>query len=247
MANPQPDIFFKWSKELWKAVIRWKFPPRSRQVFDALAYLTYGQVPPVKERQISGKMLMELTGHNKNQTTKALHQLISMNIVAKNGNYYPASMRINKDYETWKQLPKTATPRKQRVSEKVPKKLLPKTATIVAKNGNNPDLHLISSKKENLAIALYNFYKTEINPLKKVRHSSIKNISHYLKFHSHEDLKKSIQNYKVESDKNEPRYRKSCSNFFGRSGESEKYFEDYLPNNFTTPVESSEGIWAVDL
>lgn len=192
---------------------------------------------------------MNLTGHNKNQTTKALHQLINMNIVAKNGNYYPASIGINKDYESWKLLPKTATPRKQRVCEDVANKELPKTATIVAKNGNKKNLHLISSKKENIAIALYDFYKTEIDPLKKVRKGAIKNILFYLKEYPPEDLKKSIENYKTEALNSEPRYRKSASNFFGRNGESERYFEDYLPGTFTLPKDYTDddntGCWAL--
>jgi hypothetical protein len=38
-----------------------------------------------------------------------------------------------------------------------------------------------------------------------------------------------------EALENIPKYRKSASNFFGRNGDSERYFEDYLPVNFEAP------------
>jgi phage replication O-like protein O len=233
MANPQPDIFLKWSKELWKALAKKKIPSRARQVFDAIAMLTYGQIPPVKEKQISNQEIMKLTGLNSNQTAKGIGQLLSMNIIAKNGNYYPRSIGINKDYDSWKLLPKMAKSSNDKALQEVPKK-------IIAKNGKNFSQKRLKPKKRTLyntrereyVDLLYEFYKNEINPLRKTKKAAQKNIAFYLKEYSFEDLKKCILNYKISAIKSESQYRKNPSNFFGRTGDSERYFEDYLPKNF---------------
>ena len=131
------------------------------------------------------------------------------------------------------------TTRKQRVSGKVAKKKSPEMEKSVSRNGDLKKVTPIILKKEELAIAIYDLYKNEINPLKKVRKGAIKNILFYLKEYPPEDLKKSILNYKPEALSSQPRYRKSCSNFFGRNGESERYFEDYLSGNFEQPKSSA--------
>jgi peptide methionine sulfoxide reductase MsrA len=244
VANPQPDIHVRISKELWRAIIKWKFPPRSRQIFDAIIYLTYAQIPPVKEAQISGGKLMELTGLNKNQTSKGFVQLLNSNLVAKNGDYRPPIIGINKNYESWKESPKMATTPKIKGLQPSKKKESPKMATRVAKNGDSSKVvPIIYNKKEILAIDLYEFYKNEINPQKKVRKGAIKNILFYLKKYSLDELKKSIENYKIEALENTPKFRKSCSNFFGRNGESECYFEDYLSSNFKDTKDTDDDEW----
>ena len=233
MANPQPDVFLKWSKELWKAIIKKKIPSRPRQVFDAIVFLTYGAVPSVKERQIEAKEIMELTGLNKNQTSKALGQLLECNLVAKNGNYRPPIIGINKDYETWKELPKTATSRKDRASQAPPRK-------VVAKNGNSGSQKrqlkgkstLYIFKNKELSDSLYEFYKNEIKPFRKSSQRAKKNIIFYLKKYSFEDLKKAVSNYKKIAMKSEPEFRKDPANFFGKQ---EEYFLDYLPENYEAP------------
>jgi phage replication O-like protein O len=237
MANPQPDIFIRWSKELWKQIIKKKIPPRPRQVFDAIAYLTYGAIPSVKEKQITAKEIMELTGLNKNQTSKALGILLDSNLVAKNGNYYPPIIRINKDYEKWKELPKMATARNGKVLQAPPKKG-------VAKNGNRScqkrqqvkTSTLYNIKNRELVDSLYEFYKNEINPLRKSSQRAKKNIAYHLKKHPFENLKKAILNYKKIALKSEPEYRKDPANFFGKN---EEYFLVYLQDNFDAPENST--------
>jgi hypothetical protein len=87
--------------------------------------------------------------------------------------------------------------------------------------------------KENreLAISLYDFYKNEISPLRKTRKAAIKNISYYLQEYNFETLKNAIKNYGTTVKENAPQFRKNPSNFFGRTGDSERYFEDYLDKN----------------
>lgn len=242
MASPQPDIFFKMSKELWDAIIKFGIQKRPRQVFDAIISLTYGAFPPVKEAQISGNILMELTGQNKWQTSHALKQLVDMNLVAKNCNYRPASIGINKDYENWKELRKTATINKHKGLQAPPKKELRKTATKVAKNRNsNKTVPYTRTKRDrDKSESLYNFYKTEIDPARKSAVRAKKNISYYLKKHTEENLKKAIENYKSTLNGNDPTYRKDPANFFGRN---EQYFLDFLPGTFEEQKKSDPNKW----
>ena len=236
MANPQPDIFFKWSKELWLAIIKTHFPGNTRQVFDAIAFLTYGNNPSVKEAQIEQKKIAELTIINKHSVSRAMRQLLNANMVVKNDNYYPPSIGINKDYESWKELSKMTTPPKTKGLQQSPKKGVVKNDKKSCQKRQllkNPTLYKL--EKENMSIEIYEFYKKEISPLRKTRKAAIKNICFYLKEYSGAELKTSISNYKGTARESEPRYRKNPSNFFGRTGDSERYFEDYLPGEFKAP------------
>jgi phage replication O-like protein O len=238
MANPQPDIFIGWSKELWKAIMKIRISGVPRKVFDAIGFLTYGANPRVKEAQITGKQIMELTGLDKKTVSKSLNQLLKMNLVTKNGDYWPPKLRINKDYDSWKESPKKANlanikglrkPPQKGVTNigdrKSPKKATPKNPTFKYK------------RIKNTVDFLYNFYKTEISPLRKSSTRAKENISYYLKKYSFEDLKKSIENYKITIDGTDPQFRKDPANFFGKL---DKYFLDYLPENFESPKDSIE-------
>lgn len=238
MANPQPDIFIGWSKELWKAIVRTRIPGVSRQVFDAIAMLTYGANPRVKEAQIEQKKIAELTGLSQVAVSKSMSQLLKMNLVTKNGNYWPPIIRINKDYDSWKELPKKVTlpddkglqrSKKKGVTkngnQKLPKKVTPKNPTFKTR------------RKENTVGVLYNFYKNEISPLKKSSARAKENIAYYLQKYPFESLKKAIENYKSTINGTEPRYRKDPANFFGKN---DRYFIDYLPENFESPKSTYE-------
>lgn len=235
MANPQPDIFIGWSKELWRALIAIRIPGVSRQIFDAIALLTYGANPRIKEAQISNKQIMELTGLNKVSVSKGLKQLFVMNLVTKDGNYRPPIIRINKDYESWvelkKKLPKMVTPRTDAGLQRERKNQLPKMVTKVTKDGNKKQITPIISKRREIAGEIYNFYINEISPSDKTRNRAVKNIEYHLKKHLSDDLKLSIKNYKMKALKREPEYRKNPANFFGHR-EKDQYFIDYLKGNF---------------
>ena len=97
----------------------------------------------------------------------------------------------------------------------------------------------ISEQTQNSSVWLYNFYIEKIDPLNKSRQRCLKNLQPYLKDYSLEDLKQSILNYSNTALERDRVYRKDPANFFGKN---EKYFQDYLPENFkgqSTP----EGAW----
>ena len=230
MANPQPDIFLKWSKELWKAKIKIRIPGVANQVFDAIAYLTYGQNPPIKEAKIEQKAIAELTGLHKMAVSKAMTQLLKMNLVTKNGYSIPPTIGINKDYETWKPVTKKGYCLQNQGSIKTKKKR-------VTKNGYYQSPKMVTRKISTLyklenrekVDELYELYKTEIQPLRKSSARAKENISYYLKKYTYTDLSKAILNYKTTIEKTGPEFRKDPANFFGKN---DRYFIDYLPDNF---------------
>jgi hypothetical protein len=83
---------------------------------------------------------------------------------------------------------------------------------------------------------IYTHYNSEINSLRKTSMRAKTNIKHYLKKYSFDVLIKSIDNYKTTLNGTDPQYRKDPANFFGKT---DKYFIDYLPENFK-PTKSSE-------
>ena len=236
MANPQPDIFISISKEWHKAIRKVRISGLQWQVLNTIISKTWGAFPRLKKAQISQEEFMEETGLNSTTISKTKKQLLDMGFITQLGNGRSLTYCIQKDYELWNPLPKKVTTSNGKGLQKPPKVSLPKKVMNGTQLGNEKKSHLIIVKKEELAITLYDFYKNEINPQKKVRKGAIKNILFYLKEYSLDDLKKSIQNYKTEALENTPKYRKGASNFFGRSGESERYFEDYLKENFTEPI-----------
>lgn len=121
MASPQTENgYFKVSNELWDALVRTRIPGEARQVLDCVIRKTYGYREKVAA--ISLADFVEATGLTKPHACRGLRKLKQMNIVAQNGNGDNARYGIQKNYEKWKPLPKTAT--------------LPKTAKPVAQNGN---------------------------------------------------------------------------------------------------------------
>lgn len=79
---------------------------------------------------------------------------------------------------------------------------------------------------------LYLFYIKIILPKQKSKYRALINIKYYLKNYSYEDLIKAIENYKIICVEYDPEYRKDPANFFGKK---DKFFIDYLKENFETP------------
>ena len=235
MANPQPDKFIRYSKEYHAALAKIRISGVQHQILQAIIFFTWGQFPSVTEAQISQQNFMDYTGLNSVAISKAKKELLERCLITKNGNYNPPKYSIQKDYDIWNPLPKKVTASNIKGSQRRAKNPLPKLVTTVTKNGNRKKSHLIYNKNKELAIELYEFYKNEIDPLRKTKKAALKNISFYLKEYSVEDLKKSIENYGKTALRSDRRFRKNPSNFFGRTGDSERYFEDYLPDNMTPP------------
>lgn len=238
MANPQPDIFIAWSKELWKAILKTHLFGNKWRVFGAIGLLTYGAIPRMKEAQITNEEIVKLTDLDKFVVSKCLKQLLKANLVVKNDNYRPPIMRINKDYDSWKELSKLTTSSKIKGSQRSQKKELSKMTTKVVKIDNSSKITPLNNiKKKKQIDFLYNFYKTEISPLRKSSTRAKENIHYYLKKYPFGDLKKSILNYQSTINGTEPQYRKDPANFFGKN---DRYFVDYLPENFEEPKTAIE-------
>lgn len=104
MANPQPDKFIRISTELWEAICRIRIPGEARQVLDTIIRKTYGYHK--KEDQIALSQFCLCTNLSKTTVCKAIGKLISMNLITQKGNDRGKTYRFNKDYSTWKPLPK---------------------------------------------------------------------------------------------------------------------------------------------
>jgi len=114
MANPQPDIFTKYSKEYHQAICKIRIPGEARQVLDFIMYKTWGFSK--KEDWISLSQFEKGTGLKKPNVIRAVNKLLSMNLIIKkdNGiikkdNVWGATYSLQKDYEKWKPLSKKIT------------------------------------------------------------------------------------------------------------------------------------------
>lgn len=123
MANPQPDKYIRISTELFEQLCRIRISGEARQVFDTLIRKTYGFQK--KEDQVSLGQFAISTGLKRPTVAKAIKKLIIMNLVTKKDNsiYF-----INKDYDSWKPIPKKITllPKKVRNHTQKGNRVLPK-------------------------------------------------------------------------------------------------------------------------
>jgi len=160
---------------------------------------------------------------------RAIKKLKDKNIifVSKKANRTLPTYEFNKKYKTWKALAKRLivskiVNREQKSKSPLAKKLI---STLYTKDTITKDTPLL----------IYNFYKTEIKPLKKSSVRAKENIKFYLKKYSQEQLMQSIKNYKTICG-DDPVYKKDPANFFGKR---ERYFIDYIPENFE-PIKKDE-------
>ena len=133
MASPQienghTDI----ANELLEALCRIRIPGEARQVLDTIIRKTYGWHK--KEDVISLSQFVRATGMNKPHIVESLSKLLRMNIITEKGKAVTEKGdeigRIygpNKDYETWRPLPKKVTlPKKIKTLTEKDKGALPK-------------------------------------------------------------------------------------------------------------------------
>jgi len=141
MASPQVENgYVAIATELFEALTRTRIPGEARQVFDTILRKTYGWKK--KEEIISIKHFTEVTGLSAVHVCQSVKKLKAMNmiVVTEKGNKR-CEYGINKDFETWKLLPKKVTsiepPKDSTLSELLPKKvILPKKVTTVTEKGN---------------------------------------------------------------------------------------------------------------
>jgi phage replication O-like protein O len=109
MANPQlEDGYTPIANEILDALARIRVPGCARQVLDVIIRKTYGWGK--KADRISLSQLSEATRLSRVYVVKARHTLEQMNLiklgVTQKGNGTETTYWFNKDYETWKVLPK---------------------------------------------------------------------------------------------------------------------------------------------
>lgn len=110
MANPQKENgYTAIANELFEALCRIRVNGEARQVLDVVFRKTYGFNK--KEDRIALSQFVDITGLKKQTVCKALNKLKYMNliVVTQKGNAEDNIFNINKDYTTWKPLPKKVT------------------------------------------------------------------------------------------------------------------------------------------
>lgn len=120
MANPQLENgYIKIANELFEAIARIRIPGEVRQVIDVILRKTYGFN---KKTDCIALSQFELsTGIDKSHCSRALNKALSMNLITKKGGGKATTYSLNKNYDSWKPLPKRATVAKQG-NKSLPKK-----------------------------------------------------------------------------------------------------------------------------
>ena len=108
MANPQKENgYMAVANEIQEALCAFRIPGEARQVFDTILRKTYGYNK--KEDRIPLTQFCLYTKLKRKTVCKAINKLLEMNLITKKGTSWVNSYRINKDFETWKPLPKKVT------------------------------------------------------------------------------------------------------------------------------------------
>ena len=144
MANPQVENgYVRIATEIFEALCRIRINGEARQVFDVVFRKTYGFNK--KEDRIALSQFVEATGLKKPTVCKALNKLKEMNLVIVTQKDNEDNIfQINKNFETWRPLPKKITDKKGLKSSKtksLPKKeiveVLPKKEISVTQKDNS--------------------------------------------------------------------------------------------------------------
>jgi phage replication O-like protein O len=103
VANPQPDIFVKVSKELFRAIYKTRISGVERQVLDLILYETYGYLPNRKTVPLTNREIARRVGITRQNTNRAINALLKreMIIVVKNDYEKTKRFGIQKDYDKW--------------------------------------------------------------------------------------------------------------------------------------------------
>jgi len=127
MANPQPDIFTRFSNELIDAYITASrfLSPYENTIWLYIFRRTYGFHK--KEDWIALKQIEEQIGIRQPHVARTKKKLLSKNMIIKNGH----KVGIQKNYEEWN-IPKWVYP----IRYNIPKQVLPKQVIKLTQTGN---------------------------------------------------------------------------------------------------------------
>ncbi len=98
------DPFTQIPNELLEALARLRIPGEPRQVLDVILRRIYGFHKKLDAISLSQFCLA--TGLKRNTVCKAIKKLLFMNLITKKGTTTSTIYAVNKDFETWKPLPK---------------------------------------------------------------------------------------------------------------------------------------------
>lgn len=99
MANPQPDKFTKISSEMLDALCKMRIPGEARQVFDCIMRKTYGFYK--QKDSISLSQFSEATGMTRQNCSRALKKLESLNLIKTEKTKFTYIYSIQKNYDAW--------------------------------------------------------------------------------------------------------------------------------------------------
>jgi phage replication O-like protein O len=163
MASPQVDDghFTRIHNEIMEALGRTRIPGEARQILDIIVRKTYGYQK--KEDVISLSQFCLASGLNKVHVCRAIVTLKIMNMITQKGNEIANSYSFNKDFDTWKPLPKKVT--------------LPKKVKTITQKGNLPlpkKVHtkeiLTKERKKELFSFLWKQYPSKDGKKEALRH-----------------------------------------------------------------------------
>lgn len=155
MATPQTENgYTRIASEILDALARIRIPGEAMQIFWVVLRKTYGFQK--KEDAIALSQFCLATGITKPNVCAALKKLKEMNLITQKDNAVANVYSINKDYTTWKPLPKKITlPKKimivtQKDNEPLPKKL-PTKDNITKDNITKDNIYSPESKEYELS------------------------------------------------------------------------------------------------
>ena len=126
MASPQTENgYTRIANEIMEKFARTRINGEARQILDVILRKTYGWGK--KEDKISLSQFCLATELKKPTVCKGIKKLLKMNLITQKGNDWQKIYGLNKDFETWKVLPKRIIVT-QKGNEYYPKgqKVLPK-------------------------------------------------------------------------------------------------------------------------
>jgi phage replication O-like protein O len=135
--NGKPDIengYTRIANELLEAIASFNFSGRHMSILIAIIRMTYGYGK--KSDALSGWQISKITNIDRAHISRALKELIAMNVIIKHENGRKShgimvnEISINKYYDTWLTVAETAT-----VAKRAP---LPKSTLTVAETATKP-------------------------------------------------------------------------------------------------------------
>ncbi len=211
MANPQVEEgYVRIATELFQEWVKIRIPGEAEQIFKHIIRKTYGFNK--KSDAISLSQFVVATGLSKVHICRGIAILLKMNLITQKGNEIAQEYSINKDFSTWKPLPKKVTlPKKVMTFTQKGNTSLPKKGTTI----DNDTIDNITIDKAPL-IPQNDLFENlwKIYPNKDGKKQAIKHFNTSVKTQKDaEDIQHALENYLV-SDTVQKGFIKNGSTWF---------------------------------